>query len=96
MLARSRKFMFFDFNIISCFQDSKDMVEVLEMLGGNTIKQEMDMIVNLMSPLGDAQFDGDYVDLLADLPVQDQSLEASCNLNGGLSPLNRLEFISVC
>ena len=63
------------------------MVEVLKMFGGTKgsqgspqMKKEMeDIIVDLVSPLND----DNYVDLLAELPVQDQSMEASCNLQDG-------------
>ena len=69
------------------FQDTDDMVEVLKMFGGTKgsqsspqMKKEMeDIIVDLVSPLND----DNYVDLLAELPVQDQSMEASCNLQDG-------------
>ncbi len=68
-------------------QDTDDMVEVLKMLGGTKdsqsspqMKKEMeDIIVDLVSPLND----DNYVDLLAELPVQDQGMEASCNLQDG-------------
>ena len=41
------------------------------------LKKEMeDIIVDLVSPLND----DNYVDLLAELPVQDQSMEASWNI----------------
>ena len=60
------------------------MVEALKIFGGPKdsqtipqLKKEMeDIIVDLVSPLND----DNYVDLLAELPVQDQSMEASWNI----------------
>ena len=66
------------------FQDTDDIVEALKIFGGPKdsqtspqLKKEMeDIIVDLVSPLND----DNYVDLLAELPVQDQSMEASWNI----------------
>ncbi len=66
------------------FQDTDDIVEALKIFGGPKdsqtspqLKKEMeDIIVDLVSPLND----DNYVDLLAELPVQDESMEASWNI----------------
>jgi len=65
-------------------EDTDDIVEALKIFGGPKdsqtspqLKKEMeDIIVDLVSPLND----DNYVDLLAELPVQDQSMEASWNI----------------